>query len=1460
MAQTTLTQAGQEFGTEGNDTILGSNGNDSIHGLGGDDLLEGNAGDDIFNGTAGLGRYPTSGNKTIRGGAGNDLIFDGSGNDSIDGGADNDTIYSASGSDTIAGSDGDDSINGIKSGAGYSAPSSTGTKVIYGEGGQDFLLGGSNADTIDGGSGNDTLYGLAGNDSLLGGDGNDFLYDQGSTSGSNTLSGGAGNDTLDVYTSTGANRLDGGDGNDTLNGGSGNDTLLGGAGNDSLSADAGNDSLDGGDGQDTLYGGVGNDALSGGAGDDTLYDQTGGSDTLLGGDGNDRLDTYSGSGSDSLVGGNGNDTLISGDGNDTLDGGTGVNRLQGGAGNDLYVVSSSQTHLSDSGGSSDSATISVDFFKVPSFIENASYGSGVQALPYWIASLLPDEANGDYFKDSIYSDPVSGEKTVYYYFPSSLPSYDTSADHGLGYSRFTDAQKTFTRNTLSYISSVVSLGFIETTDASIASTRFTIAFANNTQTGSAGYASYPSDASDATLGSPVGGDFFLANAIGGGPTTLTDGTYSALTVIHELGHALGLKHPGNYDAGGATPPGPFLGSTEDRSEWTVMAYTSTAAQYHAVFRELDLAALQYLYGPSASANSSTNTYSIDASVPNFIWDGGGLDLIDASAVNQAVTIYLAPGYQGFVGSAAASLISAAGQITVNFGTEIEDLQGTAFADSLSGNELNNSIQGGAGNDTISGGAGNDTLDGGLGSDVLRFRGNSADYQIIYVEATNALTIQDRTSGRDGLDTVLNLESFAFADQTLSYTQVITTAPSDTTPPTIAISSNKASLGLGQTTTLSFTISESVTDFVVGDITVSGGTLSNFTGSGTSYSATFTPTINSTTPSVVSVASTKFSDAAGNFNVDGADANNTVTMTVDTRVGDITPPTVSVSADKTALLTGQTANLSFTLSETSTNFSAGDVEVSGGTLSNFAGSGTSYTATFTPAANKRETAKVSVGSGTFSDAAGNANVDGNDGDNTVLLTIDTMVNRAPTASGATVSGLQDALVAISAAAIGFRDADKGDLLRSITITSLPAKGSLLLGGSAVSVGQVISADDVNGGSLAFKGAAMQSGLGYASFGFKVSDGRTLSSSDAKVTFNLKAVNYAPVVANPIADQQVSEGQAFTLKLPSNTFTDLESPVLSYSAALSSGKPLPKWLKFDVKTATFSGTPSELDAGVASIAVKATDAGKAFVTDSFDLTVLDINRAPVAKALTTTPSATEGKAFTFAFPKTTFVDPDRSDVLTYSVSGAPAWLTIDPLTGKLSGTPNYAAADTATITVTLQATDKQSLSASTPLTIKLVNVAKILGTADNNTLIAGAGADSITGLAGNDALNGGAGNDTLVGGLGDDQLTGGDDQDRFVFESAIKNGGNVDTVTDFVSGSDKIALAGSIFTALRSDTDLSDNLWLSTSTSPATARSNLVFDPQSGVLSYDPDGSGPATSIAICTLVGVTKLVASDLVMF
>ncbi|MFM8334869.1 MAG: Ig-like domain-containing protein, partial [Opitutaceae bacterium] len=207
---------------------------------------------------------------------------------------------------------------------------------------------------------------------------------------------------------------------------------------------------------------------------------------------------------------------------------------------------------------------------------------------------------------------------------------------------------------------------------------------------------------------------------------------------------------------------------------------------------------------------------------------------------------------------------------------------------------------------------------------------------------------------------------------------------DTTPPTIAVTSSVGSLKAGETATITFTLSESSADFVSGDVTVSGGTLSNFAGSGTSYTATFTPTANSTTNGVISVASSKFSDAAGNFNADGADANNTVTLTVNT-----VRPTIAVTSSVATLKAGETATITFTLSQSATDFVVGDVTVSGGTLSGFAGSGTSYTATFTPTANSTTSGVISVADTKFSNAAGNFNADGADANNTVTLTVNTV---------------------------------------------------------------------------------------------------------------------------------------------------------------------------------------------------------------------------------------------------------------------------------------------------------------------------------------------------------------------------------------------------------------------------------------------------------------------------------------
>ena len=94
----------------------------------------------------------------------------------------------------------------------------------------------------------------------------------------------------------------------------------------------------------------------------------------------------------------------------------------------------------------------------------------------------------------------------------------------------------------------------------------------------------------------------------------------------------------------------------------------------------------------------------------------------------------------------------------------------------------------------------------------------------------------------------------------SATQASTSTTKDTTPPTIAITEDDAddSLGPGDTSTLTFTLSESSTDFVESDVSVSGGSLSNWTAvSSTVYTATFTPTTDSTTDGVISVASSKF---------------------------------------------------------------------------------------------------------------------------------------------------------------------------------------------------------------------------------------------------------------------------------------------------------------------------------------------------------------------------------------------------------------------------------------------------------------------------------------------------------------------------------------------------------------------------------------------------------------------------
>jgi hypothetical protein len=105
---------------------------------------------------------------------------------------------------------------------------------------------------------------------------------------------------------------------------------------------------------------------------------------------------------------------------------------------------------------------------------------------------------------------------------------------------------------------------------------------------------------------------------------------------------------------------------------------------------------------------------------------------------------------------------------------------------------------------------------------------------------------------------------------------------DTEAPTIALNSTSEALNSGQTSIITFTLSESSTDFTSSDVIVSGGTLSNFSGSGASYTATFKPYENSTENGIISVPNNAFNDSAGNLNQDGSDTNNSVLISINTK--------------------------------------------------------------------------------------------------------------------------------------------------------------------------------------------------------------------------------------------------------------------------------------------------------------------------------------------------------------------------------------------------------------------------------------------------------------------------------------------------------------------------------------------------------------------------------------------------
>lgn len=175
-----------------------------------------------------------------------------------------------------------------------------------------------------------------------------------------------------------------------------------------------------------------------------------------------------------------------------------------------------------------------------------------------------------------------------------------------------------------------------------------------------------------------------------------------------------------------------------------------------------------------------------------------------------------------------------------------------------------------------------------------------------------------------------------------------------------------------------------------------------------------------------------------------------------------------------------------------------------------------------------------------------------------------------------------------------------------------------------------------------------------------------------SFTVTVANVAPVYSSgTLVNQTATSEQAFSYAVPAGAFTDPNGDALTLSA---SG--LPSWLSFNAATGTFSGTPGA--PGSWTIGVNATDPSGLNATGSFTVTVPNI--APVYNSgLSTIQSAVAGQLYTYTIPAGMFTD-GNGDALTYTATGMPSWLSLDPVTGTFSGIAGAGGRSTVTVTAT------------------------------------------------------------------------------------------------------------------------------------------------------------------------------------
>ncbi|MBD2014192.1 M10 family metallopeptidase C-terminal domain-containing protein [Microcoleus sp. FACHB-53] len=357
------------------------------------------------------------------------------------------------------------------------------------------------------------------------------------------------------------------------------------------------------------------------------------------------------------------------------------------------LIGSSNHHHSDSLGHS-----SHDL--QPSNAANNTLVQPISDLPNYIDALLP--ANRPRWNSG---SPFGTPVTITFSFMESRPSYAPA--NWTNFNTFTAEQREFTRQALQLYADVANINFVEVSDAGGGGT---MRFGYATNPGAAGWAYYPSSA-------PSGGDVWMSNSA----SNLTPGTWYFGTLLHEIGHALGLKHP--HDGSVNLP------TSQDSYKYSNLSYSQhpdmpgVRPQTPQLF---DVAAIQYLYGANTSTRTGDNIYSwvTNESFLQTIWDGGGTDTI--SAANQTRNAFINLNAGNFSSIGARGSADAKDNVAIAYGVTIENATGGSGNDTIYGNGVANFLRGGDGNDYLWGADGNDTLYGENGNDTLS-GGDGNDY-------------------------------------------------------------------------------------------------------------------------------------------------------------------------------------------------------------------------------------------------------------------------------------------------------------------------------------------------------------------------------------------------------------------------------------------------------------------------------------------------------------------------------------------------------------------------------------------------------------------------------------------------------------------------------------------------------------------------------------------------------------